>query len=97
MTTTIPDQLLQRQRMGFLESAFFSSNQPPRGLPTPAEVRELSGVKKSQPPPVIFKDLNLIVKYGPFVKIQEALCLLDRQEGTGRPGSSSRSLQLACG
>jgi hypothetical protein len=46
-------------------------------LPRPEEVRRLSGVNQlhPQPIPVIFEDLNLIVKYGPHVKIAEAQCL----------------------
>jgi hypothetical protein len=63
--------------MDFLESSFFKNNRLRQCLPTLAEVRALSGTGQSmsQPPPMKFEHLNLIVKFGPHVSIGEALCL----------------------
>jgi hypothetical protein len=66
-----------KQEMDFLESSFFKINGLNRRLPTPAEVRALSPTHtiSSQPPPVKFEHLNLIVKFGPHVSVVEAQCL----------------------
>ncbi|PMD33308.1 phosphotransferase enzyme family protein [Hyaloscypha variabilis F] len=61
--------------MDFLDSSFFQSTRPSQRLPTPAEVRALSEVKNSRPPPVIIEHLNLLVKFGPRVNVAEAQCL----------------------
>ncbi|KAH9221770.1 phosphotransferase enzyme family protein [Leptodontidium sp. 2 PMI_412] len=51
--------------MDFLESSFFKVNGQNQSLPTPSEVRALSGPKeKTQPLPVRFEHLNLLVKFG---------------------------------
>jgi len=73
--TGLPDG--RQPKMDFLESSFFKDNGPDRCLPTPAEVRALSGANQAmpQPPPVRFEHLNLIVKFGPHVAIAEAQCL----------------------
>ncbi|KFY52372.1 hypothetical protein V496_08478 [Pseudogymnoascus sp. VKM F-4515 (FW-2607)] len=57
--------------MEFFESSFFRDN---GCLPTPAEVRALSGTDqtKDQPSPVRFGHLSLIVKWGPYVTVSEA-------------------------
>ena len=71
----LPDA--SRSSMDFYDTAFFRANGSNPQLPRPEEVRRLSGANKShpQPTPVVFEDLNLIVKYGPHVKIAEAQCL----------------------
>jgi hypothetical protein len=71
----LPDA--SRSSMNFHDTAFFRANGSNPQLPRPEEVRRLSGVNKlhPQPTPVVFEDLNLIVKYGPHVKIAEARCL----------------------
>ncbi len=63
--------------MDFLESLFFKDNELSQCLPTPAEIRALSGTNQArpQPLPVRFEHLNLIVKFGPHVSIAEAQCL----------------------
>lgn len=63
--------------MDFLESSFFKDNAPDQCLPTPSEVRTLSGPGqfRPQPVPVRFEHLNLIVKFGRYVTIAEAQCL----------------------
>jgi hypothetical protein len=73
--TGLPDG--REPKMDFLESSFFKDNVPGRRLPTPAEVRALSGTNQArpQPPPVRFEHLNLIVKFGPHVTVAEAQCL----------------------
>ncbi|KAF7942629.1 uncharacterized protein EAE97_006083 [Botrytis byssoidea] len=62
--------------MDFLNSSFFQ-NERGQCLPAPAEVFALSGdgPRESRPPPVIFEHLNLLVKFGRYVKIAEAQCL----------------------
>jgi hypothetical protein len=75
-TTVHLSQLPQvRQELDFLDSSFFQSKQPGQRLPTPAEVRALSTVKKIRPLPVIIEHLNLLVKFGRHVTIAEAQCL----------------------
>jgi len=61
-------------RMDFLESSFYKDHESGRCLPTPAEVRALSGTNQllPQPPPVRYEHLDLIVKYGPHVTVSEA-------------------------
>lgn len=66
--------------MVFHDSSFFTAR-PGRngqGLPTPAEVTARSSDfgTTPQPSPVRFEHLDLIVKFGPCVVVQEALCLL---------------------
>jgi hypothetical protein len=71
----LPDA--EKKEMNFLESSFFKSNGPTRSLPTPAEVRARSPLdtSSSQPPPVKFENLKLVVKFGPHVSVAEAQCL----------------------
>src|SRR6266536_1017975 len=73
--TGLPDD--REPKMDFLESSFFKANGPRRCLPTPAEVRALSGTDQGrpQPHPVKFEHLNLVVKFGPHVAVAEAQCL----------------------
>jgi hypothetical protein len=61
----------------FLDSSFFQLHGPNQPLPTPAEVKALSGagLMRSRPPPVRFESLGLIVKFGYHVTIYEAQCL----------------------
>jgi len=63
--------------MIFYDSSFFQSNGSNAQLPTPAEVKALSTEyeRNPQPPPIRFEQLNLLVKFGPHVKIAEAQCL----------------------
>ncbi|KAI9804717.1 MAG: hypothetical protein M1825_001085 [Sarcosagium campestre] len=63
--------------MDYVESFFFKSNGPNPRLPTPAEVRALSPGydKKSQPLPVRFEHLGLIVKFGRMIAVAEAQSL----------------------
>ncbi|KAL2014878.1 hypothetical protein VTN00DRAFT_2403 [Thermoascus crustaceus] len=61
--------------MDFRDTSFFKVNDQ---LPTPAQVRAMSnGADETHvhPPPVIFEDLNLLVKFGQYVYIAEAQCL----------------------
>ncbi|KAI2616743.1 kinase-like domain-containing protein [Hypoxylon sp. NC1633] len=73
-------ELPNAENMTFPESAFFKSNRT--SLPSPAEVREESLrvrgsiTKSSRPPPVLFKEMGLIVKYGSEITIAEAQCLV---------------------
>ncbi|PGH26514.1 hypothetical protein AJ80_01828 [Polytolypa hystricis UAMH7299] len=48
-----------------------------RCLPTPAEVaaRSKQFGNHPRPRPVRFDDLNLVVKFGPLVRVEEAICL----------------------
>ena len=64
--------------MDFLDSTFFKDQAASRSLPTPAEVVALSvaaNANPTQPPPVRFEHLSLIVKFGPYVSVAEAQCL----------------------
>lgn len=62
---------------GFSRFLFFKL--PNRRLPKPAEVRALSHLRH----PVIFKDLDIFVKFGPFpeVTVAEAQCLWIIKQG----------------
>lgn len=64
-----------KREIDFLDSTFFKT--PGQQLPTPAQVRALSTdvSTRAQPTPVIFRNLNLLVKFGPHVTIEEAQCL----------------------
>ena len=61
--------------MDFLDSSFFQNHDPHKHLPKPQEVRALSGKPSAQPDPVRFEELGLIVKFGPHVTVEEALCI----------------------
>lgn len=63
--------------MDFLDSSFFASEPVRKSLPTPSEVIARSKDFKStpRPTPVKFESLNLLVKFGPHVVVNEALCL----------------------
>ncbi|KMP08837.1 hypothetical protein CISG_01875 [Coccidioides immitis RMSCC 3703] len=66
------------KEVNFLDSSFFATKAgQKRGLPTPIEVIALSKDFKTDPPPapVKFDHLNLLVKFGSAVEIEEALCL----------------------
>jgi len=77
------------QEMNFLDSSFFKGNLSGQTLPTPHEVRELSGQNQfhPRPLPVRFDHLNLLVKFGPHVTITEAqsLCMIRRILGEEVP------------
>ncbi|PGH08935.1 hypothetical protein GX51_00992 [Blastomyces parvus] len=64
-------------KMDFLDSSFFASNLGNHHLPTPSEVAALSldFHTHPRPKPVRFEHLKLIVKFGPSVVVEEALCL----------------------
>jgi len=66
-----------KPRMYFLDSSYFRDHGANRTLPSPAEVlaRSLINQRPSNPPPVKFEELNLIVKFGPTISTSEALCL----------------------
>jgi hypothetical protein len=63
-----------RQQMDFLDSTFFRAF-PKQTLPTPAEIRAMSGSKSSKPPPVFIQHLGTVVKFGNFVNVAEAQSL----------------------
>lgn len=67
----------------FPDSAFFTKPNAPLALPSPTEVREaasrssdFSVADKNRPPPVVFPNLGLLVKYGREITIAEGQCLL---------------------
>lgn len=72
---SLPDA--SKKSVDFLESSFFKVPGPTGRLPTPAEVTALSepGSNRTQPPPVKFEKLDLLVKFGPHVSVSEAQCL----------------------
>ena len=69
--------------MDFLHSSFFTNSHHHRQLPTIENVRKRSHQNQSpqsqhnsaQPDPARFEEFGLIVKFGPHVKVEEALCL----------------------
>ncbi|KOC10934.1 phosphotransferase enzyme family protein [Aspergillus flavus AF70] len=65
-----------KKEIDFTNTSFFTTS-PNRHLPTPAQVRALSkDIDTScQPTPIKFRNLNLIVKFGLYVTIVEALNL----------------------
>lgn len=69
----LPDA--SKREMNFADSSFFRTTK--QTLPTIAQVKALSTdlYYHPQPKPVIFNDLNLLVKLGPNVKTSEAQCL----------------------
>lgn len=73
--TMLPDG--REAKMDFPESSYFKASEPRPCLPTPSEVRALSGPDQArpQPRPVKFEHLNLVVKFGPHVTVAEAQCL----------------------
>lgn len=73
-TSCLPDP--GKSEMDFLDSSFFSIN-PGRRLPHPVEVTSRSQDWKTSPNPITvrFEEMNLLVKFGPRVKTEEALNL----------------------
>lgn len=70
----LPDPTVRS--MDFLGSSYFKTHGLKRPLPTPDEVRALCPESHSvSPPPVRFEELGLIVKFGPWVLIDEAQCI----------------------
>ncbi|KAJ5223262.1 hypothetical protein N7468_007804 [Penicillium chermesinum] len=69
----LPDGSLRE--MNFYDSSFFKD--PSKRLPTPSEVKALSedAHTSPHPKPIIFKDSDLFVKFGPCVTTAEAQCL----------------------
>ena len=74
-TSWLPDTT--KAEMDFVDSSFFSVHGPNPRLPTPAEVRALSPASETdpRPRPVKFEHLDLLVKFGHDVAIEEAQCL----------------------
>ncbi|OGM48029.1 phosphotransferase enzyme family protein [Aspergillus bombycis] len=64
-----------KKEIDFTDSSFFTT--PNRHLPTPAEVRAISkdAYKSYKVTPVVFENVNLIVKFGTDVTIVEAVNL----------------------
>ncbi|EER44704.1 phosphotransferase enzyme family protein [Histoplasma capsulatum H143] len=60
--------------MDFLDSSFFASKLGQKHLPTPTEVAVCFRTNP-RPKPVKFEHLGLIVKFGPCVVVEEAICL----------------------
>jgi hypothetical protein len=73
-TSCLPDA--KAKDRDFLDSSFFSTK-PGQCLPTPSEVtgRSPDFPTNPRPAPIRFENLNLIVKFGLCVGIEEALCL----------------------
>ncbi|PLB47387.1 hypothetical protein P170DRAFT_449010 [Aspergillus steynii IBT 23096] len=63
-----------KKEMDFSRTSFFAAD-PGRQLPAPSEILALSSDAHqiAQPKPVIIEDLNLVVKFGPYVTAAEAL------------------------
>jgi hypothetical protein len=61
----------------FRDTAFFKNHGSTRMLPTPEEVRTKANGhwRGGKPAPVVFRDLGLLVKFGPLVTTAEAQCL----------------------
>ena len=79
--TVSPSSLPNTREELFLSSTFFLQNGVAAQLPTPAEVRA-QGIRQNNthpddwnPPPAIFPELNLLVKYGGGTSIAEGQCL----------------------
>jgi hypothetical protein len=72
---SLPDA--SKKSIDFLDSSFFKVHGPARRLPTLAEVTALlePGSNRTQPPPIRFKELDLLVKFGSHVSVSEAQCL----------------------
>ncbi|KAK2799671.1 hypothetical protein FQN51_006803 [Onygenales sp. PD_10] len=70
---------MTKPEMDFVDSSFFrvTMKTGQKCLPAPSEVtaRSTDFKNTSQPTPVRFEHLNLIVKFGPRVTVEEALCL----------------------
>lgn len=71
----------QNQNIDFTETSYFKSN---KTLPTPAAIKAKAKALSEHPDktitfhrprPVIFADLNLLVKFGKCVSVSEAVCL----------------------
>lgn len=74
---TSGDGFLLRNWSHFLYSSYFATERGHKHLPTPAEVtaRSLDFRTTPRPRPVKLEHLDLIVKFGPCMVIEEALCL----------------------
>ncbi|KAB8215202.1 hypothetical protein BDV33DRAFT_195427 [Aspergillus novoparasiticus] len=74
LSLQLPDTT--EKEIDFTDTLFFTTS-PNRHLPAPAQVRALSKDidTRPQPTPIIFENLNLIVKFGLYVTIVEALNL----------------------
>ncbi|EGD95882.1 phosphotransferase [Trichophyton tonsurans CBS 112818] len=70
----------KEKEVDFLESSFFRGN---KSLPKPSEVTTRSPNFNTRPRPALarFEALNLIVKFGSSVAIEEALCLRSLTRG----------------
>ena len=72
-------ELPRDENVTFQDSSFFA--RPPGILPSPAKVRAAAvaanktGRPSNRPHPVRFPGLNLMVKYGSYVKVAEGQCL----------------------
>ncbi|KAJ5180901.1 phosphotransferase enzyme family protein [Penicillium capsulatum] len=65
----LPDESIRE--MNFLESSFFK--QPSKSIPTPTQLRALSKDihANPRPRPMIFEELKVFVKFGPYVTMRE--------------------------
>jgi hypothetical protein len=66
----LPDT--SKSEMDFLESSFFKSSH--HKLPSPAEVRALGSAGRGRTI-VRFEEMNLLVKYGEKINVDEAVCM----------------------
>ncbi|KAL9103618.1 MAG: hypothetical protein Q9163_001345 [Psora crenata] len=64
---------MHEPRSSLPETFFFSTLETHFSLPSPRQVRHLSGDPGPQPEPVKLEELGLVVEFGPHVTIQEAL------------------------
>ncbi|KAI1771437.1 kinase-like domain-containing protein [Hypoxylon cercidicola] len=72
-------ELPSAENIVFRESSFFKRNNT--DLPSPNEIREedikVNGIRarSHRPPPILYEELGLVVKYGSVITIAEAQCL----------------------
>lgn len=72
-------ELPSKENMVFRESSFFK--RPMSELPSPEEIRKKDievnsfRARTQRPPPILFEELGLVVKYGSAITIAEAQCL----------------------
>lgn len=69
----LPD--VEVKERDFVDSFFFKKHGTLSHLPHPSHVKAQREPSTPQPEPVKYEDLNLIVKFGPHVTIEEGLCL----------------------
>lgn len=70
----LPSMLPSSNNISFTHTTFFASGNT--RLPIPAEDRRAGGeANMNRPRPVVFRSLNLVVKYGLAINVAEAQCL----------------------